>query len=43
MISARCDLDWCAHYKDTLFNFDRYRRPEMYQRITSQKGVVLPE
>ncbi len=43
LISARCDLDWCAHYKDTLFNFDRYRRPEMYQRITSQKGVVLPE
>lgn len=43
LISACCDLDWCAHYKQTLFDFERYRRPEMYQRITSQKGVVLPE
>jgi len=34
LISARIDLDWCAHYKDTLFDFDRYRRPEMYQIIT---------
>jgi N-carbamoyl-D-amino-acid hydrolase len=43
LISARCDLGWCAHYKETLFDFERYRRPEMYQRITKQKGVVLPE
>jgi predicted amidohydrolase len=40
LIVAEADLDWGAHYKDTLFNFDRYRRPEMYSRITSQKGVV---
>ena len=26
----------------TLFDFDRYRRPEMYTRITSQRGVVPP-
>ncbi len=43
LISARCDLDWCVNYKQTLFDFDRYRRPEMYQRITGQKGVVLPQ
>ena len=43
LIVAKCDLDWCAKYKDTLFNFARYRRPEVYQRITTQKGVVLPE
>jgi predicted amidohydrolase len=39
LITARCDLDWCARYKGTLFDFDRYRRPEMYTRITSQRGV----
>ena len=43
LISAVADLDWCANYKNTLFNFDRYRRPEMYRRITNQKGVILPE
>lgn len=43
LLVARCDLDWCARYKDTLFDFDRYRRPEVYGRITGQRGVVLPE
>ena len=43
LIVARCDLDWCARYTGTLFDFDRYRRPEVYGRITSQRGVVLPE
>lgn len=42
LIAARCDLDWCAQYKETLFNFARYRRPEVYGRITSQKGVQAP-
>lgn len=40
LLVADCDLDWCRHYKETLFDFERYRRPEVYQRITSQKGVV---
>jgi predicted amidohydrolase len=40
LISARCDLDWCEKYTGTLFDFDRYRRPEVYGRITSQRGVV---
>jgi len=43
VIVARCDLDWCARYKGTLFDFDRYRRPEVYGRITGQRGVVLPD
>jgi len=43
LIVARCDLDWCAKYKGTLFDFDRYRRPELYGRITSQRGVELPD
>jgi len=40
LISARCDLDWCKKYTGTLFDFDRYRRPEVYGRITSQRGVM---
>jgi predicted amidohydrolase len=42
LITARCDLDRCADFKHTLFDFDRYRRPEVYQRITTQKGVEVP-
>jgi len=42
LLVARCDLDWCARYKGTLFDFDRYRRPEVYGRITAQRGVELP-
>jgi predicted amidohydrolase len=42
VITARCDLDRCKDFKETLFNFDRYRRPDVYQRITSQKGVIEP-
>jgi predicted amidohydrolase len=43
VITAACDLDWCARYKETLFDFERYRRPEVYARITSQRGVQKPE
>ena len=43
LIVARCDLDWCGRYKGTLFDFDRYRRPEVYGRITSQRGVEVPD
>ncbi len=42
LVVARCDLDWCERYKGTLFDFDRYRRPEVYGRITSQRGVIEP-
>jgi predicted amidohydrolase len=41
LVTAKCDLDWCYQYKDTLFNFDRYRRPEVYGPITQQRGAVL--
>lgn len=43
LILADADLDMCANYKDTLFNFDTYRRPEVYGRITGQKGVERPD
>ncbi len=42
LVVARCDLDWCRRYTDTVFHFATYRRPEVYGRITSQKGVELP-
>jgi len=41
VVTATCDLDWCYNYKNTLFNFDRYRRPEVYGRITSQRGEIF--
>ena len=41
LITARCDLDWCKRYTGTLFDFDKYRRPEVYSRITSQRGVII--
>ncbi|MFM8520485.1 MAG: N-carbamoyl-D-amino-acid hydrolase [Acidimicrobiaceae bacterium] len=41
VIAAVCDLDWCKNYKNTLFDFNRYRRPEVYGRITNQRGVVI--
>jgi len=40
LIVARCDMDWCERYTGTLFDFDKYRRPEVYGRITSQRGVI---
>jgi predicted amidohydrolase len=42
LVVARCDLEWCHRYKGTLFDFERYRRPEAYTVITTQKGVLPP-
>jgi predicted amidohydrolase len=39
---AECDLDLCKNYKETLFNFDRYRRPDQYKLITERRGAVPP-
>jgi predicted amidohydrolase len=41
VVLADCDLDWCYQYKNTLFDFDRYRRPEVYGRITAQRGAEI--
>ena len=43
VIVARCDLDLCSHYKETLFDFERYRRPEAYGLISERKGAVDPD
>jgi predicted amidohydrolase len=40
---ARCDLDRCASYKTTTFNFAVHRQPQHYRLITDRKGAVLPE
>ena len=42
LVTARCDLDLCSRYKDTLFDFARYRRPEAYGLITERKGAIAP-
>jgi len=42
LVVATADLDLCARYKETLFDFDRYRRPEVYGRITAQRGPEVP-
>jgi hypothetical protein len=42
VVIAVCDLDLCADYKRTVFDFDRYRRPEMYTRLTAQRGATSP-
>lgn len=39
LIVAEVDLDHCERYRGTVFDFEKYRRPEMYRRISSQKGV----
>ncbi len=38
LIVADCDLDWCAQYTGTLFDMHRYRRPEVYTRLTTMRG-----
>ncbi|MDG1844976.1 MAG: N-carbamoyl-D-amino-acid hydrolase [Acidimicrobiales bacterium] len=39
---ADIDLDLCNNYKETLFDFERYRRPESYGAITEQTGPIMP-
>jgi len=40
---ADINLDLCANYKETLFQFERYRRPDAYSVITERKGPILPD
>ncbi|HEY3484003.1 MAG TPA: nitrilase-related carbon-nitrogen hydrolase [Ilumatobacteraceae bacterium] len=43
LIVADCDLDWCQQYKGTLFDFDRYRRPEVYTHLVRPtREAALP-
>jgi predicted amidohydrolase len=42
LITADLDLDMCTLGRTTIFAFEKHRRPEAYQRITSQVGAVDP-
>ncbi len=39
---ANVNLAMCANYTETLFQFERYRRPEIYTAITAQTGAIPP-
>ncbi|WP_370154932.1 N-carbamoyl-D-amino-acid hydrolase [Ferrovibrio sp.] len=39
---AACDLDACASYKTTTFNFAAHRMPQHYGLITERKGAHPP-
>ena len=39
---ARCDLDLCASYKNTTFNFAKHRRTEAYGMIVERTGAIVP-
>jgi predicted amidohydrolase len=39
---ARCDLDLCASYKTTTFNFAAHRRTEAYALIVERTGAAPP-
>ena len=43
VITVEIDLAQTAKYKETLFDFERYRRPDAYGPITEQKGAIPPE
>jgi predicted amidohydrolase len=43
VVVAQLDLDFCWFYKETLFDFDRYRVPEAYRLITERRGAQPPE
>lgn len=36
-----CDLDFCATYQPTNFNFDLHRQPQTYGLITARKSETL--
>jgi predicted amidohydrolase len=42
LIVARCDLDLCASYKNTTFNFAAHRRTEAYKLIVERTGAIPP-
>lgn len=39
---ADINLDLCRNYKETLFQFERYRRPDAYRPITERAGPIPP-
>ena len=43
LIVASCDLDACRSYKETVFKFERHRRPEAYGLIVERAGAIAPQ
>jgi len=39
---ARCDLDLCNSYKNTVFDFAKHREPQHYRMIVERKGAIAP-
>ena len=42
LITADCDFGMCELGRNTIFAFDKHRRPEAYRRIVDQVGAVDP-
>jgi len=42
VITAKCDLDMGARYRETVFDFARHRRPEHYGLIVERTGAIPP-
>lgn len=42
VVIAECDLELCRAGKTRIFDFARHRRPEHYELLTSQTGVIEP-
>jgi len=42
LITADCNLAMCDLGRNTIFAFEKHRRPEAYRRITDQVGAVDP-
>ena len=40
---ARCDLDLCHSFKNTVFNFASHRQLPAYSLITEQRGAIPPK
>ena len=40
---ARCDLDLCHSFKNTVFNFSIHRQLAAYNLITEQRGAIEPK
>ena len=43
IIFARCNLDHAQFGKRTMFNFEKYRRPDAYRMIVDRVGAEDPE
>ncbi|MCY4162927.1 MAG: N-carbamoyl-D-amino-acid hydrolase [bacterium] len=43
LVVSECNLNWCTAYKNTLYDFSRYRRPEMYKSISEQMPLIADE